>query len=141
MTQDAPLHASCVAVGDQAVLIIGASGAGKSTLALELLALGGVLVADDRVILTAKGAALIAQAPATVAGLIEARGVGVLNAAYQDTARVTLVIDLDTKEPDRIPIRRQVTILGCDIPLLYRSKSIHLAPAILQWMRAGRSER
>jgi len=141
MTDNPPLHASCVAVGRDAVLILGAAGAGKSALALELMAFGGTLVADDRVSLAVEEGALIATCPPSIAGLIEARGVGILNAETQDSAHVVLVVDLDQTEVDRIPSRREVTLLGCDIPLLHRPNGIHLPSAILQWMRAGRSER
>lgn len=141
MSENSPLHASCVAVGDDAILILGASGAGKSALALELMALGATLVADDRVILNVEGDVLTATCPLTLVGLIEARGVGVLNAKTLPHARVSLAVDLDQAEMDRIPPRRQVTLLGCEIPLLYRPNGIHLPSAILQWMRAGRSER
>ncbi len=43
------LHASAVAVDGRGCLITGASASGKSTLALEMIALGAELVADDRV--------------------------------------------------------------------------------------------
>lgn len=139
--QPAPYHATCVAVGDKGVLITGAAGTGKSTLALQLMAYGAQLVADDRVLLKADGNALIASCPPTLQGLIEARNVGILNADPAPQAQIHLVVDLDTSEPDRIPPRREVTLLGCDIPLLHGADTIHLASAILQWMRAGRSER
>ncbi|MEO1532556.1 MAG: serine kinase, partial [Pseudomonadota bacterium] len=48
-----PLHASAVALGERGLLILGPSGAGKTRLALELVALGAELVADDRVIVEA----------------------------------------------------------------------------------------
>ena len=42
-----PLHATVVALGEQAIGLLGESGAGKSTLAAFLIAEGGVLVTDD----------------------------------------------------------------------------------------------
>lgn len=42
-----PLHASCIGVGDGAVLFLGPSGAGKSTIALASMARGHPLLADD----------------------------------------------------------------------------------------------
>ena len=76
-----PLHASAVALTPAAgVLILGPSGVGKSSLALRLMALGARLVADDGVALTVQAGALIARAPAPIAGLIEARGAGILHA-------------------------------------------------------------
>jgi hypothetical protein len=46
------LHASCVRVGDSAVLIAGAPGAGKSTTAAALAARGHVIISDDLTALT-----------------------------------------------------------------------------------------
>lgn len=139
--ESAPYHATCVAVDGIGVFITGAAGRGKSTLALRLMAFGARLVADDQCILRRDGDALIARCPVALQGLIEARGVGVLNADALASAPVQLVVDLDQSELDRIPLRREVTLLGCKIPLLHGADAIHLAPAILQWMRAGRSER
>lgn len=139
--EDSPHHATCVALGDFGVLITGRAGQGKSTLALQLMAHGAQLVADDQVLLNCDNDTVTARCPDTLKGLIEARGVGVLNASPMDTAQVQLVVDLDRPEPDRIPPRREVTLLGCKIPLLHGADNIRLAPAILQWMRAGRSER
>jgi HPr kinase/phosphorylase len=69
------LHASVVAVDGAGVLILGASGAGKSGLALRMIALGALLVSDDQVLLERCGDVLVARAPETLSGLIEARGV------------------------------------------------------------------
>ena len=49
------LHASCVAIGDLAVLIQGHSGAGKSDLALRLVDRGAKLVSDDYTLLLRDG--------------------------------------------------------------------------------------
>lgn len=132
------LHASCVAVEDRAVLITGCSGSGKSALALTLLAYGASLVADDRTIVERKGPALVASAPAPIHGLIEARGVGLLYAQTVDRCQVTLVVDLDQVETNRLPENRKITLCGCDLPLLHKVESPHFAPGILQYLKMGR---
>ncbi|RMD94668.1 MAG: hypothetical protein D6811_02350, partial [Alphaproteobacteria bacterium] len=92
------LHASAVGLEGRGVLILGASGAGKSSLALELMARGAALVADDRVWLTRRGTAVILTPPAAIAGRIEARGVGLLGAAWRP-AELAVAVDLDRPEP------------------------------------------
>ncbi len=138
--EPAPLHATCVAIDGAGVLITGASGSGKSSLALQLMAYGAALVADDRVVLT-KGDKVIAQAPDTLNGLIEARGVGVLCAQSAPPTAVELVIDMDTVETKRIPPQRNVILQGQSFPLFHKVDGIHFAPAILQFLKSGRSER
>ncbi|SFR56926.1 Hpr(Ser) kinase/phosphatase [Yoonia tamlensis] len=135
------VHASCVALDGKGLLIIGASGAGKSGLALQLMALGCDLVADDRVNLAAKAGVLVATCPANIAGLIEARGIGILNAKNRRDAAVQAVVDLDQQEQDRLPPDRHMTLCGLRTPLIYRSDGDHFVPAILQFLKAGRSNR
>jgi HPr kinase/phosphorylase len=135
------VHASCVALVGKGVLILGASGSGKSTLALQLMALGCDLVADDRVILTAIDGDLIVTCPETIIGLIEARGIGILNAAFAPNAKVKAVVDMDQVEQDRLPVARTVTLCDLSIPLINRSVGDHFAPAILQLLKAGWSNR
>ena len=132
------LHATAVAVDDQAVLIEGASGSGKSALALALMAFGAVLVADDRVLLQIAGGNLIATPPATIAGRIEARGMGILKARHREDVRVALSVDLDRQETDRLPPRRSKNLLGISIPVLHNTGTAHFAPSILQYLRGGR---
>jgi serine kinase of HPr protein (carbohydrate metabolism regulator) len=91
------IHASAVVVGDRGVLVRGASGAGKSSLALALVAAFGaraVLVADDRVALSAAGGRLVATAPAAIAGAMEVRGLGIIAAPHLSPAVIDLVVDL-----------------------------------------------
>ena len=135
------VHATCVAVGDRAVLLAGASGTGKSSIALELMAYGATLVSDDQVVLVAESDVIVASAPPAIAGLIEARGLGVLKARAKDGATIAMVVDLDVSTSDRMPERRVVTLLGCDLPLFHRPDGVNLAPAILQFLRAGASDR
>ena len=141
LSADKVLHAACVGLDGSAVLILGKSGAGKSALALTLMAYGAQLVADDRVVLRLADGQIMASAPDTIAGLIEARGVGILKAAFLPNATLALIVDLDRPEHDRIPPPRHMTVLGHDLPLLHRVDGLHFAPAILQFLRAGRSER
>jgi HPr kinase/phosphorylase len=85
------------------------------------------------------GTTLIASAPETLAGLIEAHSVGLLRARNVASARVALCVDLDKQETQRLPLLREVTLLGCRIPLIHGVSAPHFAPAILQILKAGRS--
>jgi hypothetical protein len=108
------IHASCVVLEKAAaifgappgdgVLILGASGAGKSSVALKLLAMGAQLVADDRVELFEDEQVLWARAPATLAGLIEARGLGIVTLPHAANARVALAVQLGSNA-GRLPHR------------------------------------
>ena len=132
------VHASCVAVGGRAVLITGPSGAGKSALALQLIALGADLVSDDQTALQAVGAQLIARPPAMIAGLIEARGLGLLHLPHLDQAEVALVADLAFTETERLPPQRQITLLGLPLSLVYKVPHDHFPSAIMCYLKATR---
>lgn len=134
------LHASAVAFAERGVLILGASGTGKSALALELMALGAGLVADDRTCLSVSGGALVASCPETLSGLIEARNIGLLNARPQGPTRVGLVITLDETESERLPPFRTATLLGVTLPLLHKVAHRAFPAAIVQYMKDGRCE-
>jgi HPr kinase/phosphorylase len=113
-------HATCVALGDAAVLLRGPSGSGKSDLALRFIDGGGHLVADDQVALTVEGGVLVAAPPPPLAGLIEVRGVGIVRLPHLPRATVRLVADL--VEPARIerapPEARRCRLLDLSLPLL-----------------------
>lgn len=110
---DAPgatVHASCVRVGTQGVLIRGASGAGKSHLAFALILAGQgggapptELVADDRVRLTRRGDRVFAAAPHNLAGLIEIRGAGLRCLPFAAETALDLVVDLAAIDAARLP--------------------------------------
>lgn len=134
------LHASTVAINARAVVICGKSGAGKSALALELLALGATLVADDITELTVENVRLIATCPQSIRGRIEARGVGILKADDAGPTPVALVVDLDASESERLPPFRSMTLAGVQLPCLHNPAHGHFPAAILQYMRAGRSD-
>lgn len=114
------LHASCVAIGDQAVLLRGPSGSGKSDLALRLIDQGAVLVADDLVVLSRTGAgALHAAPPPPLLGLLEVRGIGPMRLPCRPLAPLRLAVDLVPAEAiERVPLPREEAFLGCRLPLL-----------------------
>ena len=133
------LHASCVVTTGGGALIRGQSGSGKSVLALRLLALGARLVADDRTHLRRERGRLVAEAPAAIRGLIEARGIGILNAPpVTDPAPVALIVDLDRQETERLPPVRQTRLLGVDLPVIGNPGGLHLPAAILIYLAHGR---
>ena len=129
-----------MAFGRNAVLIIGPSGSGKSGLALQLMAVGARLIADDGVILRPRDGVAVATAPAPLRGLIEARGVGLLAADAQASGLVRLVADLGHTEDMRLPPRRYVNLVGCKTELVHNSEFIHFASAIRQYLIGGRRE-
>ena len=120
------VHATCVALrlgrAWRGVLLRGPSGAGKSDLALRLLDEGGRLVADDRTDLAVKGQRLIASAPATIAGLLEVRGLGIVELPRSRRAarvEVALLVDLvSPKRIDRMPQPMSEKVLGVALPVL-----------------------
>ena len=132
------IHATCVAYQGKGLLILGPSGSGKSALALQLMALGADLVADDRTDLTRKDDRLIASCPVTLSGKIEARGVGILRAVPAAPTDITLIVDLGQSAPDRLPPQRDVTLLGLTRDLVCASQSDHFAAAILCYLKQGR---
>ena len=102
---DANIHASCVSIGGRGVLLLGKSGAGKSDLALRLIDGGGVLVADDRTLLSVEKGALIARAPASIKGLLEIRGLGIAAFPARPKVRIALAVRLG-REGARLPAPR-----------------------------------
>ncbi|MFX0540835.1 HPr kinase/phosphorylase [Roseovarius sp. S4756] len=134
------LHASSVAVTGRAVLIRGASGSGKSSLALQLIAMGGVLVSDDRTCLWREGGALMLDAPPAIQGRIEARGVGILNAPAAGPTPAALVVDLGFEDPPRLPPEEAETILGLPLPLVRGSAAEYFPAAVHLYLLHGRAE-
>jgi serine kinase of HPr protein (carbohydrate metabolism regulator) len=96
------IHASCVAIGARGVLLLGPSGSAKSDVALRLIDGGARLVADDRTILFVRSGALYARAPASIAGLLEIRGVGIVKVPVRARVKIALVVRLG-REGARLP--------------------------------------
>lgn len=111
-------HASTVAQGGRAVLIIGPSGSGKSDLALRLLDRGFSLVSDDQTLVRIEDGRLLASPPPTIAGKLEVRGIGIVEMEHDHDVPVALLVEL-TSDIQRMPDdERQRPILGIQIPLI-----------------------
>ena len=134
------MHASCVAMKGRAVLILGRSGSGKSALALQLMAYGADLVADDRVQLCGDAGKLVASAGGKPGGMIEARQVAILSAELVERGLVVLAVDLDHIETERLPPDRFMDLLGVQVPLLHNVDSPYFAAAVLQYLKRGKAD-
>ncbi len=132
------LHAGTVALDGRGVLICGSSGSGKSGLALELMALGAVLVADDHTLVTPRDGVLIASCPETIRGRIEARFVGILKAVPSAPVPLALIVDLDHEEDQRLPPSRRREVAGVPLPLLHNCAQRYFPAAIRQYLLHGR---
>lgn len=112
------LHASCVAIDGRAVLIEGRSGSGKSDLALRLIDRGAKLVSDDYTVLVRERDRLLAQPPATIAGKIEVRGIGIVDMPHGERVPVALVVCL-SDQVERMPDDGEIrTIAGVVVPMI-----------------------
>src|SRR3569832_1756400 len=130
------LHATSVAIGRGAVLLLGISGSGKSDLALRLIEQDGRLVSDDQTIVTFKGGRLLASAPRTLQSQIEVRGLGIVKLPPKRVARqapVVLLVELVApSEVERMPQATRRKILGRSLPLLRLAPFEASAPAKLR---------
>ncbi len=93
------------------MLVQGPPGAGKSDLVLRLLNRGFDLVADDQVVIVGNRA----SPPATLAGLLEVRGLGIVRLPWMADVPLALAIELG-ELADRLPMPKTHPDLG--IPLI-----------------------
>ncbi|MBI2718522.1 MAG: HPr kinase/phosphatase C-terminal domain-containing protein [Rhizobiales bacterium] len=136
------IHASCVAIGDHGVLLLGGSGSGKSDLALRLVDQAGNgitksqketrLVADDQVVIRLAGDRLVGSAPAAIAGQLEIRGLGIVAVPFLREARIGLAVRLsDQASIERMPALEgsHFEILGRQLPMVFVDPTSASAPA------------
>jgi len=135
------IHATCVALDGQAVLLQGDAGSGKSDLALRLMDQGWDLVSDDYTELEADGDALFAAPPETIKGLFEVRGLGLLQLSHVERAKVVAVFNLVTdSHVERLPELAVATFEGLDVAC-YTLHALHAsAPAKIRMTLKAQSK-
>ena len=82
----------------------------------------------------------IARAPERLFGLIEARGVGIINVDAQSSVRLRAMVDLDVIEGQRLPPRRDELVLDYPLRLFHKVESAHFAPALMHYLRSETDE-
>jgi serine kinase of HPr protein (carbohydrate metabolism regulator) len=124
------VHGTTVAIEGAGVLLRGPSGSGKSDLALRLIDGGARLVADDQTELTRSPNGLVARSPASIAGKMEVRGVGIVRVPTVPSATVQLVVDLVPPDRvERLPEPEFCEYLQYSMPLLVLAPFEASAPA------------
>lgn len=100
MTTKHNTHGTGILIGGHGILLAGVSGAGKSLLALDLIEQAklrgeeALLISDDRVELSVDEDGLVMEPPATIEGMVELRGRGIIKLPYAKSAHVHLLVDL-----------------------------------------------
>jgi HPr kinase/phosphorylase len=124
------VHGGLLRVRGAGVLLLGASGVGKSETALELIARGHQLVADDVVELWLEGERLMGRARETIRHFLEIRGLGILcipdlygAGAVAERSPVALICRLEHWREgvsyERVGLERPTErLLGVELPSL-----------------------
>ena len=119
------LHAVLVQVFDTGVLIVGESGIGKSECALDLVARGHRLIADDAVEIYETPNGISGRAPELTRDLLEIRGLGILRVteifgqeAFCDASGIDVCIEL-RKRVEAEPLQDAISqheVAGVPVP-------------------------
>ena len=117
-------------INGSGVLIVGSSGSGKSSLAINLLALGSKLVADDQCELVKKNNRFSVSKPASLPNSIEIRGVGLVSVPMVVETSLDWVVDMDETETERMPDLRFTEIGGYRVPTVFGKNMDELASRI-----------
>jgi HPr kinase/phosphorylase len=120
------VYGSCVALGRFGALLRGPSGSGKSDLALRFVLetpplLDAALVSDDQLLVERAQGRLIARPPATIAGKIEVRGLGIIELPFRAEAELRLLIRLcEPADVPRLPelSAESASLCGVSLPVL-----------------------
>ena len=124
------MHATSVDINGSGVLIVGRSGSGKSSLAINLLALGSTLVADDQCKLVKKNNRIRISKPASLPNSIEIRGVGLVSVPMAVETSLDWVVNMDEAETERMPNLRFTEIDGYRVPTVFGKNMDQLASRI-----------
>ncbi len=124
------VYGTCVEIDGHGLLLRGPPGCGKSDLALRLIDGGARLVADDQTRLERRDETVVASAPASIAGMLEVRGIGILRVPRLASVPIALVIDLAAPEAvERLPGSASCEYLGVALPLVVLDPFVSSAAA------------
>ena len=124
------VHGVMMSIFGMGVLLMGPSGIGKSELAIELVSRGHNLIGDDRVDIIRAHNDLVCFAPKVLKGLLELRGVGIVDVGLMygassvlDSCNLDLVVSLqpfdENKEYNRLSVSDlKFELFGLQKPLL-----------------------
>lgn len=153
LAQSESIHGGLISIYGKGVLIRGESGMGKSEIALELIKRGHLLVADDRVDCFRIHNKIVGKAPELLSGMLEIRGIGVINVARMfgvssvlPKVEVNFQVNLEPFDKDadydRVGIEEKKfeNILGVDVPKIIvpvregRSMAVIIESAVTNYM-------
>lgn len=139
------IHATLIAHQGIGMLISGPSGTGKTRLALEAMQLGAKFIADDQVALTMNTGMLMGGPVPGFKGIIEVRGMGLVQLPDTATQQVIhCLIELTPIEQiERLPTTKETRdLLGVAVPLVRMAPPPHTSGGVLlsavKWMQEGR---
>jgi len=119
-----------VDINGSGILILGRSGSGKSSLAINLIALGSKLVADDQCKLVKKNNSFRIFKPASLPNSIEVRGIGLVSVPTVVETRLDWVVNMDEAETERMPDLRFTEVGGYRVPTVFGKNMEDLASRI-----------
>ncbi|EJL52215.1 serine kinase of the HPr protein, regulates carbohydrate metabolism [Rhizobium sp. CF122] len=134
------IHATAIVVGSTGLLFMGPSGWGKSMLAFacineaQRMGMSAILVADDQVLISKQDGTVIATCPATIAGLIELRGTGIVRLPHTESAVMHYAVLPGSVSGERRlpPVGERTTIAdGIDLPVIRLLANTPLPLAVL----------
>ncbi|EPE95553.1 HPr kinase/phosphorylase [Rhizobium grahamii] len=140
MDKPSNIHATAIVVGKTGLLFMGPSGWGKSMLAFtcineaQRLGISSALVADDQALLSEVDGSVIAACPASIAGLLELRGTGLVRLPHIASAAMHYAIlpASPTGEKRLPPEGERTTIAGSiELPVIRLLANTPLPLAIL----------
>lgn len=136
------LHASAFAYCGAGCLLLGPSGSGKSRIVAEALVHGASLIADDQVALDVCDGAVRASPAATLSGVLELHGLGIVRMPFISAHPVHLVAMLGAESGERLPEPLTHRLEGIELPCIHLPpRPARSVPALLLFMKAVQEKR